>query len=79
MNTLAYLAKEDPLGYFAEPVDASLVPGYKDVVSDSLRAKRRFNCVVEGCNIRPAELPFKALGTKLHLRYARAKVQGCSK
>lgn len=32
-SALAYLAKEDPLGYFANPVDVSLVPGYKDVVS----------------------------------------------
>lgn len=33
MSALAFLAKEDPLGYFAEPVDVSLVPGYRDVVS----------------------------------------------
>lgn len=33
MKSLEYLAKEDPQGYFAEPVDPDLVPGYKDVVS----------------------------------------------
>lgn len=32
MKSLEYLAKEDPLNYFAEPVDVSMVPGYRDVV-----------------------------------------------
>lgn len=32
MKSLEYLSKEDPLNYFAEPVDASVVPGYRDVV-----------------------------------------------
>lgn len=32
-GTLSLLAKEDPQRYFAEPVDPSLVPGYRDVVS----------------------------------------------
>lgn len=32
MTALASLAKEDPLKYFADPVDISLVPGYRDVV-----------------------------------------------
>lgn len=33
MSALARLQKEDPLGYFAEPVDESQVPGYREVVS----------------------------------------------
>ncbi len=33
MKSLEYLAKEDPTGYFADPVDLDLVPGYRDVVS----------------------------------------------
>lgn len=32
-GALELLAKEDPQGYFAEPVDTSMVPGYRDVVS----------------------------------------------
>lgn len=32
MKSLEYLAKEDPMNYFAEPVDVSMVPGYRDVV-----------------------------------------------
>lgn len=32
MKSLEYLAKEDPHNYFAEPVDVSMVPGYRDVV-----------------------------------------------
>lgn len=33
VTALALLSKEDPSDYFAEPVDASLLPGYRDVVS----------------------------------------------
>lgn len=33
-NTLSLLTKEDPQRYFAEPVDPSLVPGYREVVSE---------------------------------------------
>ena len=40
MNCLAYLAKEDPLGYFAAPVDADLLPGYRDVVNGCKGAGR---------------------------------------
>lgn len=30
--SVEYLAKEDPLAYFRDPVDVSMVPGYRDVV-----------------------------------------------
>jgi len=33
MKSLEYLAKEDPAGYFTDPVDLDQVPGYRDVVS----------------------------------------------
>lgn len=39
MSTLASLSKEDPLAYFADPVDPDLVPGYRDVVSECVSVR----------------------------------------
>ena len=46
MKSLEYLAKEDPAGYFAEPVDSEGLPGYMDVVN--LRGRRLAWCGLTG-------------------------------
>lgn len=40
-GAVSLLSKEDPSGYFSEPVDLALVPGYTDVVSVVFRHGRK--------------------------------------